>query len=187
MSDLSLGAPEPQQPTNEVLANTPAPELVPVPANDYGFDPNDENFQAFNQQLTQYIGVDAYALKNYVKHVESQVQDSALKPLRDEWGDGFTDNFAAVKERFKTLPPQQQAIYDNADGARFIWQQLQQEQAQASVVPTFDRGKSGGTSAPSGRFKYTQSGITAMNKAEYKSNIAAIQSAYSQGLVDLNS
>ena len=180
------GAPEPQQPTNEVLT-TPTPEVVSAP--DYGFDPNDENFQAFNQQLTQYIGVDAYALKNYVKHVESQVQDTALKPLRDEWGDTFADNFAAVKERFKQLSPQQQGVYDNVDGARFIWQQLQNEQAQTRVeqsVPAFDRGKSGGGSAPTGRFTYTQSGITAMNKAEYRANIAAIQTAYAKGLVDLN-
>jgi len=163
------------------------PQLPTVP--DLGFDPNDETFQAFNQQLTQYIGVDAYALKNYVKHVESQVQEAQLQPLRSEWGEGFTDNFAAVKERFKQLPPNQQAIYDNVDGARFIWQQLQQEaqqQATAQTVPTFDRGKAAGGASPSGRFKYTQSGITALGKVAYKADIANIQSAYAQGLVDLN-
>lgn len=163
------------------------PQTAPV--NPYGFDPNDEQFQAFNSQLQNYLGVDAYALRNYASYVAEQQRESALTPLRQEWGDGFEQNFGLVRERFSQLPPHQQAIYDNVDGARFLYQQILSEQGQQQQqVPTFDRGKvSAGTgSQTNGRYQYKQSEILAMSKADYSKNARAIAAAYSQGLVDLN-
>jgi len=55
------------------------PESTPEPITpELGYDPNDEDFQAFNTQLTRYLGVDANALKNYVRHVESQARETSL-------------------------------------------------------------------------------------------------------------
>lgn len=170
------------QPTPEVQQQQPDVVSQPDPV----CDPNDADFQAFNTQLTQYIGVDASSLKQYVSHIQQQVLEQTLEPLRIDWGTDYEQNYNAVKERFKQLPAHQQAIYDNVDGARFLHEQLRREaQQQQASVPTFDRGKTGGGAAPTGRYTYTQSQIIAMSKTDYRANIAAIQAAYAQGKVDL--
>lgn len=173
---------------NDTTQKTPdvEPSLVahPTPAPDDLN--NDEAFQTFNQQLQTYIGADVQTLRNYVGYLENQIRENALAPLRQEWGDMFEDNFKRVRERFNTLPPHQQSIYDNVDGARFLWQQLQNEQDQTAAVPTFDRGKASAGPTTHKKYKYTQSEIIALSPKEYKQHAADIQAAYVSGLVDLN-
>jgi hypothetical protein len=159
---------------------TPTPTLgTGFPLEQYGITP--EAAQAFISYL-----LEQEPIKQRFAYIDERRQYHALKPLRDEWGENFDTIFAKVQERFRQLPPHLQAIYDNTDGARFLYQQLlEEEKKSGNDVPKFDRG-TGGSGLPNGRYRYKQSEILAMKRDEYQKQARDIQQAYAQGLVDMN-
>lgn len=173
---------EPQAPLPTDTPSTTGMVSSGFPLEQYGITP--EAAQAFISYL-----LEQEPIKQRFSYIDERRQYHALKPLRDEWGENFDTIFAKVQERFKQLPPHLQAIYDNTDGARFLYQQLlEEEKKSGNSVPTFDRGttSNGGSGLPNGRYRYKQSEILAMKKDEYQKQARDIQQAYAQGLVDMN-
>ena len=174
--------PVPQPQATQPAAQPQVSELPPALAQ-LGLEP------AVIDALVEYaFGIPRQTVRSNFEYVQARQREEAISPLRNEWGDSFEQNFGLVQERFNQLPPHKQAIYDNVDGAKFIWQQIQAEQAQqaqAAQVPTFDRGRANGTpNAATGRYKYTMSQINAMSSADYAKVAADIQAAFGAGLVD---
>ncbi|ASV43893.1 hypothetical protein [Cyanophage BHS3] len=162
------------------------------PLEQYGITP--EAAQAFIDYLLSYEPI-----RSRFEFIDERRRYHALKPLRDEWGDDFESNFEKVRERFASLPPNLQGLYDNVDGARLLYQQIkkeqeaaaeaqQQQQQQASPPPTFDRGRTSNdiSAGVASAYKYKQSDILRMPRDEYQRQAREIQAAYAEGLVDLS-
>jgi hypothetical protein len=136
--------------------------------------------------------------------VTSQWREQQLGSLREAWGDEFQTVYDHVtKQVFPNLSPEQQALYNNADGLKFLAEQnrgaieqaLQsssqttpqpveqvqgQNQPEGAIAPTNGGGVS---NAPSASPTFTQSQLLAMTPAEWKQNESAIQQAYASGSV----
>ena len=163
-------------------------------------NPDDPQFQAFNQQLQTYLGVDASQLRNIVNRYQSDSQfieqqriQQERSQLQSAWGDQFNDNFNAVQERLAQLHqqnPQLAASLNNAQGAQMVLAQIQQErlaqqQATQVGVPNFDR-----TYVPSSpnrtQFAFTKSQLDSMSEQDKAARWGEIGYAYANGLVDFN-
>lgn len=166
---------------------------------------DNEDFQLFNAQLQQFLGVDAQTLHNYVAIVQQQQRDMALQPLKQEWGDEFDTRMDSVRQLWEKLPENERAIYDSVEGVRFLAARVQAQQPTAEQpaavggsgvesattqpgVPSLDRKTVPSaltTGAP--QYRYTRSQLTSMPKNEYVQQQADIAKAYSEGAVDMSS
>lgn len=153
-----------------------------------------EDFHAeVNEYIKSVVGVPldelAPLLADLGGFVNQQRLEQQQSQLQQVWGDAYEDNYAQVVERFAKLPPNVQADYDNVQGAQLIWALIQQEQGVTTssipTPPTFDR-KGSGQARATAKYRFTQSEIEGMSRADYAKQVEAINEAYQTGLVDLN-
>lgn len=103
--------------------------------------------------------------------------------LRQVWGNDFQTNFDKVAAYIQELPPEQQALYNNAEGAQFLKWQLDQQAStdtstsiETSSVPTQDSGAQGDQ-------QLKRSDLLALSTPEYVSRLPEIMQSYRDGVV----
>jgi len=174
-----------RQDAPESVAPPPAPAPAPV-----GPDTNDPEYQAFEGQLKRYLGFGVADLVGSVEQVRQLAVQREQSLLQQQWGSDFDNNFKAVQARLQEIHqrnPQMAASLNNAEGARLIHAQLQQEAQSAGTtstpVPGFQRSATPAT--PQGRTEpmFKQSEINSMTREERRSRHNEITAAYANGLV----
>jgi hypothetical protein len=113
----------------------------------------------------------------------SRVQAEQAK-LRQVWGEQFQQNFDKVATYIMELPPEQQALYNNAEGAQFLKWQLDQQGAtdsppsiQSSSVPSQGEANTGNSGL-------RRSDLLALTHEEYVSRLPEVMQAYREGAVE---
>jgi hypothetical protein len=135
--------------------------------------------------------------------VVSQWRERELSKLKDAWEDDFDGVYDYItKEVFPTLPPAEQAKWNNADGLKFLAEQhrdtiqqrltnpvesntpqpAQQVNAPGSITPGAGSPTPGNTQP----VKFKQSQLLRMTPDEWKQNESAIQDAYATGSVEMD-
>lgn len=132
--------------------------------------------------------------------VTEQWRERQLASLRDEWGEEFDTVYKVVAEDvFPTLTPEQQALYNNADGLRLLAERNRSTiesrlsssgpnpdpaplQGAGSIPPT--QAQAPGTTNAKPAFKQSQ--LLGMSQEEWKQNEQAIQQAYQSGSVEMD-
>ena len=114
---------------------------------------------------------------------ETQRVQAEQTKLRAVWGDKFQENFDTVAQHIMELPPEQQALYNNAEGAQFLKWQLDQQSSDSSTVPTLDA-----STAPSGQgtepAHLKRSDLLGLSLDEYKTKLPEVMQAYGTGQVE---
>jgi hypothetical protein len=177
-----------QQPAPQP-AQQPQPQPAPQSLN------NNEDYARFEQYMRQYLGADPVQIRQALLQQQQNTVEFQRQRLRQEWGDNYDANFAAVQTRLqeiaKTNPQRAQSLAD-AEGALMLhramqYEELSSQQQGASVLQQGGLNRSTTPASPSANnFQFTASQIRDMSPDERRANHAAIQAAYQQGLVDRN-
>ena len=179
--------------------------------------------EILEQALAQYFGVAPDQVKPTFERlnqaadtvdelhplVVSQWRERELGKLKDAWEGDFDNVYDYItKEVFPTLPPGEQAKWNNADGLKFLAEQhrstiearlnsKEDPTSQPTVTtPTASQASAPGTIAPvnstsngvarSTTPSFKQSHLLSMSPEEWNANQSAIQEAYAAGAVEMD-
>lgn len=151
-------------------------------------------FQAFNDQFKQYMGVDlktAYeqyaemtkALSQFQQQTELNTAQQAAQSLQKDWGVNdaeFNRRTEAVMKYADTLPPDLKSQFDSVEGIKLLWARLDKQKAPSA------KGGATGTRSASAPQQFKKSELFAMmqnDPAKYTSLQGAIKNAYETGNV----
>lgn len=132
--------------------------------------------------------------------VKEQWRNQQLSTLREAWGEDFDGVYNHIVEKvFPSLSPQEQAMYNNADGLLLLGQRYRPQIEQALVAskepaspvptePTSTNGflKSQATTATAQQPQYRQSQLLSMSDEDYAAQRADIEAAYQAGAVEMD-
>lgn len=150
----------------------------------------DAGYQQFAQQLKQYLGMTPDDIKAIGTFYQEQQRQNAINALKSEWGQNYDYMYNQVQQRLAAMPAQQQAQFNNLEGAKLIGQAILAEQyrQQMSVpnagVPQFQNSVP--SMGPAKQYAFKRSEIMKMPRSEYSERVNEITAAYQNGLVDLN-
>lgn len=175
--------------------------------------------EILEQALGQYFGIAPDQVKSTFERmasaadsveelqpmVLSQWRERELNTLKESWGEEFDDVYKYITEEvFPSLPPQEQAKWNNADGLKFLAEknrstiEARLSSKETSELPAATPAQSNataGTIAPANStgstvkqpaVSYKQSQLLSMTPEEWKANESAIQQAYATGAVEMD-
>jgi hypothetical protein len=111
--------------------------------------------------------------------------------LKQAWGTDFEKNYATVLSHLQSLPEDQQALYNSAQGAQYLMWQLGSSQGTTDTsqsIPAIGTSTAPvdpavGTVSP---YKYKRSELVKLTPDEYSKQYFDIASAYQNGEVELD-
>lgn len=165
----------------------PAAETPPPPAD--AVEPPkalEEKYADLDAYIESKFGVSLAEALESVNELNQFRQQATVEKqqaiLKNEWGMEYENNMKVVMEKFQKLSPQEQAVYDNVNGARrlyaeYVYQNPQNTRGYNQPA----RLRSDVTTDKPYDFK--QSEILAMSPKEYHDRQREITDAYTRGRV----
>jgi hypothetical protein len=137
-----------------------------------------EEFDTFNQQFRRYTGSDLKETMAEIKELREWRKSESISKqeasLRKRWNvetdEDFSDRIGAVRERFNALPETTKALYDSVDGADMLWAHIQNERSMNqsnSVNSSLDKSSSLSPRQSAQKYRYIQTDVDNMSRAEY--------------------
>jgi type II secretory pathway pseudopilin PulG len=122
--------------------------------------------------------------------IEQETQRE-IAVLKQAWGDKFEKNYATVLTHLQSLPDDQQALYNSAQGAQYLMWQLETSQgttAASESIPSIGTSTTpvDGVSVGGSSYKFKRSELAKLTPAEYEAKYLDIAQAYQNGEVELD-
>lgn len=178
-------------PTNDSLLSAP-----PTPPADEQQSPTADEVETPKALEEKYADLDDYFQHRFGVSLQDALQsvnelnqfrqqatvEKQQAVLRSEWGMEYDNNMKVVMEKFKQLTPQEQAVYDNVDGARRLYAEhlYQNPQAKRGYNQPARLRSDVTTDKP---YDFKQSDILAMSPKDYHDRQEEITQAYVRGRV----